>query len=168
MAGLAEADRQALERRYKSASFLAYACGGAAVVFLLLGRLVTMAVSWQGEMVRGFYYVALGLGMLAVMTRRAMLSQMQMRLIHRRGVSATLGRLGTVSIACVLLGVITALLGMTASLLGDMQYSWRLGVIGLLLIVYGFPRRGEWERNAKMAAEMSADKRDTDAGGLFT
>jgi hypothetical protein len=40
-----------------------------------------------------------------------------------------------------------AILGFVAySLTGDYQFCWRLSVVGLLLILYGFPRRWEWER----------------------
>ena len=50
----------------------------------------------------------------------------------------------------IIIGAIAEAVGISGlifyRLTGDYQYSWRLGVVAILLILYSFPRRGEWER----------------------
>jgi hypothetical protein len=50
-----------------------------------------------------------------------------------------------------------AIAGLVLYLLtGDYQYSWRLGVVGLFLLVYSLPRRGEWERAVAESAKIQS------------
>ncbi len=65
----------------------------------------------------------------------------------KRPVAAVLRKLRLLALLGSVLGEIVAIIGFVAySLSGDYQFCWRLGVVGLLLILYCFPRRWEWER----------------------
>ena len=77
----------------------------------------------------------------------------------RRGVSSLLNQLYLASLIGAVIGDVVGILGVVASLMmGNKEYSWRLGIAALLLIAYSFPRRGEWERAvAVMEQEKSGN-----------
>jgi len=76
------------------------------------------------------------------------------RLADKTSVNMILGALGTTSIIGAALGEIVAILGLVGYMVtGDWNYSWRLGALGLALIIYSFPRRGEWARVVSSAAK---------------
>ncbi len=65
----------------------------------------------------------------------------------KRPALAVLNNLRNLALLSAGLGEVVALIGFIAfSLSGDYQFCWRLGVVGLLLMLYSFPRRWEWER----------------------
>lgn len=67
---------------------------------------------------------------------------------------ALLKKLRILALLSAGLGEIVAIIGFIAfSLSGDYQFCWRLGVVGLLLILYSFPRRWEWERTLATHAQ---------------
>ncbi|MBI3426290.1 MAG: hypothetical protein HY011_25450 [Acidobacteria bacterium] len=97
--------------------------------------LLMTKVAYSGALIAGLAVVAL---------RRFWMSFM-------RGVAnsvpATLSKLRILALLSAGLGEVVAIIGFIAfSLSGDYQFCWRLGVVGLLLMLYGFPRRWEWER----------------------
>jgi hypothetical protein len=58
-----------------------------------------------------------------------------------------LGSLRVLALVSAALGELVAIMGFIAfSLTGNYEYCLRLGVVGLLLLFYSFPRRWEWER----------------------
>lgn len=68
--------------------------------------------------------------------------------------SALLGKLRVLALLSAALGEVVAIIGFIAfSLSGDYQFCWRLGIVGLLLILYSFPRRWEWERTLATHAQ---------------
>ncbi len=78
------------------------------------------------------------------------------RLAGKTSVNAILGALGTASIIGAALGEVVSILGLVGFMVtGDQGYSWRLGGLGLALIMYSFPRRGEWARAVSNAAKTS-------------
>ena len=102
-----------------------------------------------------------------MLLRRVVLSRGQLQMVARKGVPAVLGRLSTVSIICAALGEVIGILGLVGTLLtGDSGFSLRLGIAGLLLIAYGFPRRWEWERVAA-AAQAASDEAATPRERIF-
>lgn len=147
MNDLSSADHKALGGQYRKTSLILAAFGATAAVCLLLTWLLPRPELHDPSLGRWSLFVALGGGLGVVTLRRLMLSRPSLRRAGRRGVGAVLG---TLSWAAILGGAIAeaiALLGLVTYLLtGETAYSWRLGVIGLLLVIYSFPRRGEWER----------------------
>ncbi|MFZ4627685.1 MAG: hypothetical protein ACOYNR_05075 [Blastocatellia bacterium] len=103
---------------------------------------------------RPIYGGALVLGLLVIMTRRLVFSPLVMRPLSRQGGQVVVRALAGMTLV---LGMVAAVVGIGGALFyqktGDAQYLWRLGGIGLLLLVYSFPRRAEWERAVRDAAE---------------
>jgi hypothetical protein len=67
---------------------------------------------------------------------------------------AVLSKLRVLALLSAALGEVVAIIGFIAfSLSGDYQFCWRLGIVGLLLILYSFPRRWEWERTLATHAQ---------------
>jgi hypothetical protein len=94
------------------------------------------------------------LGLLVVMTRRLVFSPLLMRPISQQGGQVVVRVLVAMTLV---LGGLAAVVGVGGPLLyqwtGDAQYLWRLGAVGLLLLVYSLPRRAEWERAVRDAVE---------------
>lgn len=86
-------------------------------------------------------------GLLAVVARRFAMSPMILGAAKQRGLAAVLQTLLTMTI---MLGAVAEMVGFAGLifylLTGDYQYSWRLGIVSLLLGLYSFPRRREWEK----------------------
>jgi hypothetical protein len=152
---ISSADQKTLGARYQSTALVVVALGASVVVYLVIGWLITPspsaeAASWG----QAFYLAALVMGVSVVFLRRLMLSQLRLRMAAQRGINALLSNLSTTSIVGAALGDAVAVLGLLAYLLtGETDYCWRLGVIGLLLIIYSFPRRGEWLRAVSSAMQ---------------
>lgn len=91
------------------------------------------------------YGSALVFGVLVVLLRRFGMAALTGR--RKRSVLAVLSHLRLLTISGAALGELVTVFGFVAfALTGDYQYCWRLGVVGLLLILYSFPRRWDWER----------------------
>jgi hypothetical protein len=160
---LSATDQRSLAARYKFTRTLVTLFAVAVVVYMLVGRMVSLGAARQvsAEMYEGLRYAAVtgtgGAVLLAMLLRRVLLARGQLEMAARKGVAAVLGRLSLVSIICAALGEVTGILGLVSSLLtGDSSFSLRLGLAGLLLIAYGFPRRWEWQRQAAAAARATS------------
>jgi hypothetical protein len=91
------------------------------------------------------YGSALVFGVLIVLLRRFGIAALMGQ--RKRSVLAVLGHLRLLTIIGAALGELVTVIGFVAfALTGDYQYCWRLGVVGLLLILYSFPRRWDWDR----------------------
>jgi hypothetical protein len=162
MAYVSSADQKLLAVRYQFTTRLALLFGLSVVIYMLIGRLVPLgaARAVSIEMYEGFRYAALSITAASVlgamMLRRVLLARRQMEMAARRGTGAVLGRLSLNTIICAALGEMLGILGMVSSLLtGETDFSWRLGVAGLLLIAYSYPRRWEWQRQVATAQAAS-------------
>lgn len=72
----------------------------------------------------------------------------------KKTAAVVLNKLRLLALLSSALGEIVAIIGFVAfSLSGDYQFCWRLGIVGLLLILYSFPRRWEWERTLATHAQ---------------
>jgi len=153
---IASADQQALSERHKKAAVVVAALGASVMVYSLVAWLIPPAQLSSRSGGRAFYYAVYGaalvMGFAVVVLRRLWLSQFRLNLALRRGLGAMLGSLSLASILGAALGDAIGILGLVAYLMtGDREFSWRLGVVGLLLIIYSYPRRGEWERAVSTA-----------------
>jgi hypothetical protein len=154
---LSSADQKALNARYRSTALVVAALAASVLIYLLIGWLLTPPASSNSlDLGKAFYLASLILGLAVVALRRLLLSPIRLRRAAAQGLSAVLSSLGTASIIGAALGEAVGILGLLAYLLiGEFEYNWRLGVIGLLLIIYSFPRRGEWVRAASAATTES-------------
>lgn len=134
--------------KIRTATLIVSALIVSVIVYLILARLITPSYStpgsesWQGRAYGG----VLILGLLTVVLRRLLMSGTVMQQAAAGGVEKLVRRLVTVTIVIAALAELIAILGLILYLASaDYQYSWRLGMVGLFLLAYAFPRRREWE-----------------------
>ena len=151
---IASADQKAIGERHKRTALVVAALGASVIVYVALAWLIPRSAAapqsqgWKNT----FYFVALGVGLGAVVLLRLLLSRFRLEAAAKQGVSAVLGNLSLASILGAGLGDAVGLLGLVACLLtGDREFSWRLGLVGLALVIYSYPRRWEWERAVSAA-----------------
>ena len=102
-------------------------------------------------MTKAAYGGALIAGLCVVALRRFWMSFLRG---GNRSTPALLSKLRVLALLSAALGEVVAIIGFIAfSLSGDYQFCWRLGIVGLLLILYSFPRRKEWERTLSRHAQ---------------
>jgi TRAP-type C4-dicarboxylate transport system permease small subunit len=142
-------NQQALTQGYSRGVKLVLAIGLSVLIFMSIARFISPGDTLPGseKLVRPIFIVVIVLGLIVVSLRRLLMSQSMMAKVASRGVNALLARLLTITVICLAVAFLVCIMGFTFYLLtGDYEYSWRLGVVSLLLIFYSFPRRGEWER----------------------
>lgn len=150
-------NQKALGQRYKSAATIMLAFCASVLVYMLVAKLLPPndsppgSESWQQPV----YSAVIVLGLVVVVLRRFLLSNMMVGPAIQRGVQAILRHLFVVTLVIAVLAEIAAIGGLALyKLTGDYQYSWRLGVVSLFLLAYNFPRRGEWERAVAHSANL--------------
>jgi hypothetical protein len=142
-------NQKLLDERYRLGVYLTLIFGASVVFFMLIAHLIAPSTSVPGseKWVQPIFVAVIVIGLAVVSIRRLLMSQVMMLKVAPGGANAVIDRLSTTTIVCLALAELVGLLGLVFYLLtGYFEYSWRLGVISLLLIVYSFPRRGEWER----------------------
>ena len=93
-----------------------------------------------------------------------MLSQTSLRRIESRGTAALLNHFSKVSVICAALGESVAAIGLVGYLVtGQYDLSLRLGIIGILLILYSFPRQWEWSRTLSALDDHQACRKEARA-----
>lgn len=149
--------QKALDQRYRTAAIIVMAFCISVLVYLIVAKFITVedikpgTETWQ----QPAYSAVIVLGVVVVALRRILMSKTLMATATQRGVSAVLQHLFTMTIIICALAEIAALGGLVLYLLtGDYQYSWRLGVVSLFLLLYTFPRKGEWERAIADSAKL--------------
>ena len=145
--------QKALEQTYKTTVIIALVFCFTPLLFIGVGRFLKVS---PGATVTMEQYVllnkiayggALLAGLLVVGLRRFWTKVVLRTGKGQRSIPALLNQLRLWAIMSGVLGELVAILGFVAfSLSTDFQFCWRLGVVALLLILYSFPRRSEWER----------------------
>lgn len=150
-------NQKLLAQRYRAAVILVMAFGISVLVYLLVAKIITPkeimpgSERWQQPV----YSAAIVLGLVIVILRRFLLSNMMVRSAIQRGVSATLQHLYLVTTVICVLAELAAIAGLILYFLtADYQYSLRLGTVSLFLLAYNFPRRKEWERAVAFSANL--------------
>ena len=156
---ISSADQRALNERYRLTAMVVVAIGLSILLYLLLPNLIPVAPTLveTGNWTKTLYSATLLLGLVVVLTRRALLSRTVLGRAARQGAGAVLARLSLTSIICAALAEIVGLLGVFGYLLTGESYGWPVGIVSLLLIVYSFPRRGEWVRALATSGDRGAD-----------
>ena len=132
---------------YRKTALVVGALALSALLVLAVGFFIPPPFIGNPRFAFRVYAIAPVVGFAIVMARRLLLSQASLRRVQSRGVTALLNRFSRVSIICAALGEAVAILGLAGYLLtGQYDVSLRLGIIGLLLILYSFPRQWEWSR----------------------
>jgi type IV secretory pathway VirB2 component (pilin) len=149
--------QKAIAPRYRQASLLVAGFIASVLLYLFIARVVTPGEPQPGseKWQQPIYSGVLVFGLVVIGLRRLLMAQ---RLMNRAAASGgadnVLRTLLAVTIFICAAAELIAILGLIFYLMtADYQYSWRLGVIALLLMGYAFPRRGEWERILTLSAE---------------
>jgi hypothetical protein len=141
-------NQKAFANSYRTGVKIVFFIGLSVLVFMVVARFISPSETLPGSerLYRPIYISVIVLGVGAITVRRLLMSQFMMAKVAPRGVNALLGRLLMTTVICLAIAELVVIMGFTSYLLtGDYEYSWRLGLISLLLILYSFPRRGEWE-----------------------
>jgi hypothetical protein len=142
-------NQKALAQSYRTGVRIVFIIALSVLVFMLTPWFISPGTTLpDGERwARPIFLVVIALGLVAITVRRLLMSQLMMGKLVPRGVNALLARLLMTTVICLAIAELVGIMGFVFYLLtGDYEYSWRLGVVSLLLILYSFPRRGEWER----------------------
>ncbi len=154
MAYVSVENQKAIGPVYKQATIIVFACFVGVLLMLLLGKVlepnsfVPGSEQWQ----KMIYTGVLILGLFIVVLRRLMMSGSVTG--RAGGAAGVLQKLLAMTVIIAALADAIAIGGLVFYFLtGNYDYSWRLGVIGLFLLAYGFPRRTEWERIVTRSTE---------------
>lgn len=142
-------NQKVIAHRRKTGVILTLAFAASVLFYLLVARFLppVSVTSGSENWVKPIYVAAVILGLAVITIRRLFMSQLLLGKVAGGGVNAVVGRLSTTTIICLSLAELVGLLGLFFYLsTGYYEYSWRLGVISLALILYSYPRRGEWDR----------------------
>jgi TRAP-type C4-dicarboxylate transport system permease small subunit len=142
-------NQKALANSYRTGVKFFFVIALSLLVLMLLARFISLNTTLPGSegLDRPIFIAAIVLGLVAIAVRRLLMSQLMMAKLAPRGVNALLGRLLTTTVICLAIAGLVGIMGLTFYLLtGDYEYSWRLGGVSLFLVLYSFPRRGEWEQ----------------------
>src|SRR5262245_64229116 len=152
--------QKAIAPKFKVAAIIVTAIALSVILFMIMGKIMNPVEPaleseiWQKRIYGG----VLLLGLIIVVLRRFLMSGAAMSRAAAGGISNVLRNLLTVTVIISALAEFIAILGLFFYLrTGDNQYSWRLGVVSLFLLIYAFPRRGEWER--VVTASVEAQKK---------
>ena len=144
------ADQKAVDQTYRLSVIIVLAFCFTPILLMLLGRFISAKAAFYDpatlELIKKLAYgSALLFGLLVVALRRFGMAWLASK--RQRTVGSVLGSLRLLALISAVLGELVTLIGFVAfSLTADYEYCWRLGVVGLLLILYSFPRRWDWDR----------------------
>ena len=157
---LSTADQRAIEQTYKITVIIALAFCFTPLLLVglawILGAQHAVITDPERYLLlnKAAYGGALVAGLIVVGLRRFWTNVLLRAGKGKRPAATVLNQLRLLAILSGVFGELVAILGFVAySLTADFQFCWRLGVVGLLLILYSFPRRGEWERAVAQNAQ---------------
>ncbi|MGH9801930.1 MAG: hypothetical protein ACRD82_16335 [Blastocatellia bacterium] len=148
--------QEALAARYRTAAIIVIAFCVSVLVHLTVAKFMTVDEVNPGTDTwpQPVYSAVIVLGVVVVALRRILLSKTVMATATQRGASAVLQHLFAMTVIICALAEVAAIGGLVLyKLTGDYQYSWRLGVVSLFLLLYTFPRKAEWARAVAASAK---------------
>lgn len=151
--------QEALGQRYRTAAIIVMAFIITVLVYMVIAKFITVNDIKPGteSWVQPVYSAAIVLGVIVVALRRMLLSKTVMGTARQRGVSAVLNQLFTMTILLCVLAELTGIAGLVLYLLtGNYDYSLRLSAVSLIVLLYTFPRKGEWERAVADSAKAQS------------
>lgn len=142
-------NQKAMDQAYRKAALLVAAFGISVLIYMIVARLIEPQsfVPGSESWMHPAYSAVITLGLMVVVVRRILLTKTMLDKAARGGTSLVLKHLFLITLICSVLAELVAIAGLVLYFMtSDYQYSWRLGIVALFLLVYTFPRRGEWER----------------------
>ncbi len=143
-------NQKAVDQTYRLSVIIVLAFCFTPILLMALGRFIHARAAYYDpatlELIKKLAYGStLLFGLLVVALRRFGMAWLTGK--RQRSVSSVLSNLRLLTLISAVLGELVALTGFVAfSLTSDYEYCWRLGVVSLLLILYSFPRRWDWDR----------------------
>ncbi|MBK9707577.1 MAG: hypothetical protein IPO77_11375 [Acidobacteria bacterium] len=141
--------QQSLSQSYRLTSIVVMSFCFTVIMFMGVARFIEPNQTIPGSEKWGktIYTVVIVVGLSIVGLRRFFMSQSFLGRASQKGPDSVLSVLQKMTIIICAIAEAVGISGLIFyRLTGDYQYSWRLGVVAILLILYSFPRRGEWER----------------------
>ena len=153
--------------RYKLTALIVGAMGVSTVLYIVVGwffapQMPNGEYSWLTP--NTAVAVVLVAVVILIMSRRWLLLPGRLEAIARKNPADVLGALYLSSLSGAILGEAVGIIGLVASFLcGIRDYSWRMGIAALLIIIYSFPRRFEWNKELARAEKVAepAESRPT-------
>lgn len=147
---ISSATQIALQARYRLTALIVGALGASTILYVLIGWFFAPSMPpgeypWLNNI--SIVITVLVTVLVLIFIRRWLLSPTRLQIASLRSPGSVLNYLYLASIVGAVIGDLIGILGVVASLLtGIREYSWRLGIAALLMILYSFPRRNEWEK----------------------
>ncbi len=156
--------QQALAQRYRTGAIIVMAFCVSVLLYMVIAKFITVddikpgVETWQQPV----YSAAIALGVLVVALRRILMSKSLMATATQRGAGAVLQHLFTMTVIICVLAEISAISGLVLYFMtGNYQYSLRLGGVSLVVLIYTFPRKGEWARAVAACAKTQTGTSQT-------
>ncbi len=152
-------NQSVLNQRYRVTAMIVVVLGASAILWLLLPSLLLVEGGGidAAKLMTVLYSASLILGLSTVVLRRVLLSRTLLAVAGRQGTPSLVARLTLTSVICAALGEMVAILSLMGYLASGHSFVWPVGAISLVLILYSFPRRGEWVRAVEANESMQRD-----------
>lgn len=159
MSYISSRNQKSLDMRYKLTALVVGAMGVSTVLYIVVGwffapQMPSGEYSWLTP--NTAVAVVLVAVVILIMSRRWLLLPSRLEALARKNPAEILGALYLASLSGAILGEAVGISGLLASFLsGIRDYSWRMGIAALLIIIYSFPRRFEWSRELVRAEKLA-------------
>lgn len=151
--------RSAIAASHRVASILVVAIASSLALYAMIALALAAGAKPQSDMGQlrvALYLAALILALGSIAVRRIMLGADRLDAMARRHGASSLARhFLNVTIISAAMGEAVALIGLVASLLGGGAADFfRLGAVGLAMILISYPRRSAWEQTIERLAAI--------------
>jgi uncharacterized membrane protein len=156
------------QSRYRSTMIIVLSILGSLLLFMLMIYVVGLSsefpalddpeqVAWLFRIIYGAAFL-LGIGV--IIGRRVLFSASRlMRVVEEGGLNRLVGELASKTILLAAVSELIALMGLALSLLTKSSEAlWRLGSVGVVLLIYNLPRRSAWERTIENFSRLAYEE----------
>lgn len=138
-----------LARKYKSAIYVAFIGAVFVLLLVLAGKIIPVQETSLdiGNWERMIWGAVIALGILVVFLRRVLTSKSMLNKFKSNGSGEIISMLFASTIISIFIAELIGVAGLFLyKITANNNYSWRFGVIAIIIIIYSIPRRNEWEK----------------------